>query len=79
MKKDLIATPLQPFTDDEETALSDRLGAMDETALGHYVESAKLALGNKALDKSWRPRIQFGLERAEAALQNLPADKATEA
>ena len=66
MKKDAIAVPLLPFTDDEQTALADKLTAMDPTALGHYVESARLALGNKALDASWRPRIQIGLDRAEA-------------
>ena len=68
MKKDAIAVPLLPFTDDEQTALADKLTAMDSAALGHYVESARLALGNKALDASWRPRIQVGLDRAEAVL-----------
>ena len=61
MKKDRIALPLDPFTEDEETALADKLNAMDAVALAHYVESARLALGNKALDASWRPRIQIGL------------------
>lgn len=68
MKKDVIATPLLPFTDDEEAALDAKLNAMDAAALGTYVESAKLALGNRALDASWRPRIQLGLTRAEAVI-----------
>jgi len=68
MKKDVISLPLLPFTDEEEAALSERLTAMDGVALGRYVESARLSLGNKGLDASWRPRIQIGLERAEAVL-----------
>ena len=68
MKKDVIAIPLLPFTEEEETALAEKLTAMDSVALGHYVDSARLALGNRALDPSWRPRIQVGLDRAEAVL-----------
>src|SRR4051812_18909787 len=68
MKKDVIATPLLPFTEDEESALVARLGAMDAAALGHYVDSARLALGNTALDPSWRPRVEIGLKHAEAAV-----------
>lgn len=68
MKKDVIAIPLLPFTDEEEAALADKLNGMQPAALEHYVESARLALGNKALDASWRPRIQVGLDRAEAVL-----------
>lgn len=68
MKKDVIATPLLPFTDEEEAALDAKLNAMDGVALGAYAESAKLALGNRALDASWRPRIQLGLTRAEAVI-----------
>ena len=67
MKKDVIATPLLPFTSDEESALVERLGAMDSAALGHYVDCARLALGNTALDPSWRPRVEIGLKYAEAA------------
>jgi hypothetical protein len=68
MKKDLIATPLLPFTSDEESALVARLGAMDAAALGHYVDCAQLALRNNALDPSWRPRVEIGLRHAEAAV-----------
>ena len=68
MKKDTIALPLLPFIEDEETALTERLTAMDSVALGHYADSARQALGNRALDASWRPRIQHGLERAEEVI-----------
>ncbi len=68
MKKDTIAIPLLPFTEEEEAALVAKLTAMDSVALGHYVDSAKLSLANKALDPSWQPRIALGLNRAEAVL-----------
>jgi hypothetical protein len=67
MKKDVIATPLLPFTSDEEAALVERLGNMDAAGLGHYVDCAQLALRNNALDPSWRPRVEIGLKHAEAA------------
>jgi hypothetical protein len=56
-----------PFTSDEESALVEKLDAMNPAALAHYVESAQLALRNTALDPSWRPRVEFGLKHAEAA------------
>ncbi|HEV7578597.1 MAG TPA: hypothetical protein VGO85_21380 [Caldimonas sp.] len=68
MKKDVILTPLLPFTSDEESALVERLGTMDAAALGHYVDCAQLALRNTALDPSWRPRVEIGLKHAEAAV-----------
>jgi len=68
MKKDPISNPLLPFTAEEEEALVAKLDAMTLPALTHYVDSAQLALGNKALDASWRPRVELGLERARAAL-----------
>jgi len=68
MKKDLIATPLLPFTSEEESALIERLGTMDAAALEHYVDCAQLALRNNALDPSWRPRVEIGLKHAEAAV-----------
>ena len=68
MKKDVILTPLLPFTSDEESALVDRLAAMDGAALSHYVECAQLALRNTALDPSWRPRVEIGLKHAQAAV-----------
>ena len=57
-----------PFTSDEETALAGRLTAMNAAALSHYVETAKVSLGNSRLDPSWRTRIEFGLGHAEVAL-----------
>ncbi|HSC62174.1 MAG TPA: hypothetical protein VLD35_00955 [Caldimonas sp.] len=68
MKKDLIAPPLPPFTTEEELALAARLDAMEGPALAHYVDSARLALRNTALDASWRPRVEIGLRYAEAAV-----------
>jgi hypothetical protein len=67
MTKDLNLPPMLPFTSDEESALVEKLDAMDAAALAHYVESAQLALRNTALDPSWRPRVEFGLKHAEAA------------
>ena len=68
MKKDMVLTPLPPFTTEEELALAARLDAMDGPALAHYVDSAQLALRNTALDPSWRPRVEIGLRYAEAAV-----------
>lgn len=73
MKKDLIATPLLPFTSEEESALVERLGTMDAAALDHYVDCAQLALRNNALDPSWRPRVEIGLKHAEAAVKEAAA------
>ena len=72
MKKDLNPTPMLPFTSDEESALADKLDAMNPDALAHYVESAQLALRNTALDPSWRPRVEFGLKHAQAAALREP-------
>lgn len=72
MKKDTILAPLLPFTDEEEAALSTKLDAMNPAALQHYVESAQIALRNTALDPSWRPRVEIGLMKAEAALLKAP-------
>jgi hypothetical protein len=68
MKKDVVLTPLLPFTSDEESALVERLGTMDAAALAHYVDCAQFALRNTALDPSWRPRVEIGLKHAEAAV-----------
>jgi hypothetical protein len=69
MKKDVPSIPLLPFTTEEEDALGEKLDAMSLPGLTSYVESARLALANKALDPSWRPRVEHGLRRAEVALQ----------
>jgi len=79
MKKDLILTPLPPFTAEEELALAARLDAMDGAALAHYVDSAQLALRNTALDASWRPRVEIGLRYAEAAVLKEAATAAAAA
>jgi|KBSMisStandDraft_5_1062788.scaffolds.fasta_scaffold56366_3 hypothetical protein len=68
MKRDAIATPLQPFTSEEECALVERLATMNAAALAHYTDCAQLALRNTALDPSWRPRVEIGLKHAEAAV-----------
>jgi hypothetical protein len=68
MKKDIVSAPLLPFTASEEEALVAKLDARSLPALTHYVESAHQALANKGLDPSWRPRVELGLLRAEAAL-----------
>lgn len=68
MRKEVVSIPLLPFTAAEEEALVEKLAGMDVSALTHYVESAHLALANKALDPSWRPRVELGLQRAEVAL-----------
>ena len=68
MKKDLNLPPMLPFTSEEESALAEKIDAMNPAALAHYVESAQLALRNTALDPSWRPRVEIGLRHAEAAV-----------
>ena len=80
MRKDVVSVPLLPFTAAEEEALVEKLDSMSVPALTHYVESAHLALANKALDPSWRPRVELGLLRAEAALsrETLRAAEAAE-
>ena len=75
MKKDLNLPPMLPFTSDEESALVEKIDAMNPVALAHYVESAQLALRNTALDPSWRPRVEFGLKHAQvAALREPPPE-----
>ncbi|MGZ5748184.1 MAG: hypothetical protein ACXWJ3_18575 [Caldimonas sp.] len=65
MHKDIVATPLEPFTHDEEAALYDKLDRLSVAELESYIGSAKTSLGNRALDPSWRPRIELALKRAE--------------
>ena len=80
MKKDIVSAPLLPFTASEEEALVAKLDALSLPALAHYVESAHQALANKGLDPSWRPRVELGLLKAEAALsrETLRAAEAVE-
>lgn len=65
MHKDTVTAPLEPFTPDEETALFDKLDRLSVAELESYIASAKNSLGNKALNATWRPRIEIALRRAE--------------
>jgi len=68
MHKDSIATPLEPFTPEEETALFDKLDVLSIPELENYIGSAQNSLRNKGLEPSWRPRVAIGLQRAEIVL-----------
>lgn len=68
MNKDVVATPMEPFTSDEEAELTDRLELLSVAALESYIGSAKNSLGNNALAPTWRPRVEFALRQAERAL-----------
>ena len=65
MPKDAVTTPMQPFTSDEEAALYARLDRLSGTELASYIGSAKSSLGNRALDPTWRPRVELALKHAE--------------
>jgi hypothetical protein len=56
---------MEPFTSDEETALYDKLDRLTVAELESYIGSAKNSLGNRALNATWRPRIELALKRAE--------------
>ena len=58
---------MDPFTDDEQTALFARLDGLSAAELESYISSARSSLGNRALAPTWRPRIEIALHRAEAA------------
>lgn len=77
MKKDLIPTPMLPFTSDEEEALVHKLQALTAPALVQYVEAAQSALANSALAPTWRPRVELGLSIAQKALVKANAVAAT--
>ncbi len=68
MIKDIVPTPLEPFTAAEEAALDERLSGLSVGDLRKYIESAKSSLGNQALAATWRPRIEIGMRHAELAL-----------
>jgi hypothetical protein len=68
MIKDPIATPMEPFTSEEEQALFDRLDLLSIPALEEYIGSARISLANKALAPTWRPRVELALQRAEMTL-----------
>jgi hypothetical protein len=56
---------MEPFTSEEETALYDKLDRLSVSELEAYIGSAKNSLGNRALNATWRPRIELALKRAE--------------
>ena len=68
MIKDPIPVVLEPFTPEEEAALYGKLDALSIAELESYVGSAQNTLQNKGLAPSWRPRVELGLQRAEAVL-----------
>ena len=65
MKKDTIVPTLLPYTSDEESALKEKLKALTEIDLAHYIEAAKSSLNNTSLAASWRPRVELGLKIAQ--------------
>ena len=65
MHKDTVTAPMDPFTSDEETALFAKLDRLSVAELESYIGSAKNSLGNKALNATWRPRIEIALRQAE--------------
>jgi hypothetical protein len=65
MHKDTVTAPMEPFTTEEEAALYDKLDRLSVAELEAYIGSAKNSLGNKALNATWRPRIELALRRAE--------------
>ena len=67
MHKDTVTAPMEPFTSDEETALYDKLDRLSVAELEAYIGSAKNSLGNRALNATWRPRIELALKHAEIA------------
>ncbi len=65
MHKDTVTAPMEPFTSEEETALYEKLDRLSVSELEAYIGSAKNSLGNRALNATWRPRIELALKRAE--------------
>jgi len=67
MPKDTVTAPMDPFTSEEETALYDKLDRLSVAELEAYIGSARNSLGNRALNATWRPRIELALKHAEIA------------
>src|SRR5215218_912965 len=67
MHKDTVTAPMEPFTSDEETALYAKLDRLSVAELERYIGSARSSLGNRALNPTWRPRIELALKHAELA------------
>jgi len=79
MHKDSIATPLEPFTPEEESALFDKLDVLSIPELENYIGLAQNSLRNKGLEPTWRPRVAIGLQRAEIVLVREAAAQALRA
>ena len=67
MHKDTVTAPMEAFTSDEQAALYERLDRLSVSELEAYIGSAKSSLGNRALNATWRPRIELALKGAEIA------------
>jgi len=67
MHKDTVTAPMESFTSEEEAALYERLDRLSLSELEAYIGSAKSSLGNRALNATWRPRIELALKGAESA------------
>jgi hypothetical protein len=79
MHKDTIATPLEPFTAEEESALFGKLDSLSIPELENYIGLAQNSLRNKGLEPTWRPRVAIGLQRAEIVLVREAAAQALRA
>ncbi len=79
MHKDTIATPLEPFTPEEESALFGKLDSLSIPELENYIGLAQNSLRNKGLEPTWRPRVAIGLQRAELVLVREAAAQALRA
>ncbi len=64
---------MESFTSEEEAALYEKLDRLSVAELEAYIGSAKSSLGNRALNATWRPRIELALKGAEAALVRAEA------
>ena len=67
MHKDTVTAPMEAFTSDEEAALYERLDRLSVSELEAYIGSAKSSLDNRALNPTWRPRVELALKHAELA------------
>ena len=79
MHKDTIATPLEPFTPEEQSALFDKLDVLSIPELENYIGLAQNSLLNRGLEPTWRPRVAIGLQRAEIVLVREAAAQALRA
>jgi hypothetical protein len=68
MNKDIRPPPLEPFTDAEEAALGARLDGLAVSELESYLTSTRESLASRALEPTWRSRIEIGVRHAELAL-----------